>query len=114
MEEVIARFSHLSENIFDALDNESMANSAKVNKFWNNFVKKPMNIREKEAKSIQIEKIKETVVQFHTVGKAWDEVFNTASTKCHYQSPIGRANHYVLGLEATSQNNQIIRSITPK
>ena len=33
---IILQLSH----IFDSLDNENMANSAKVNVFWNNFLRK--------------------------------------------------------------------------
>ena len=34
MEEVFLRFPHLSETIFDLLDNKSLAKSKKVNKSW--------------------------------------------------------------------------------
>jgi hypothetical protein len=34
MEEVFLRFSHLSEAIFDSLDDQSLANCKEVSKFW--------------------------------------------------------------------------------
>ena len=34
MEEVFLRFSHLSETIFDSLDNPSLANCKEVSKSW--------------------------------------------------------------------------------
>ena len=73
MEEVISRFSHLSENIFNSLDNNSIANSMKVSKFWKNYLK--------NQKFVQIRKIKAFVEEFHTVGEAWNEVFDSSSSE---------------------------------
>ena len=73
MEEVFSRFSHLSENIFELLDNESIATCTNVSKVWKNYLN--------SQKLVQIRKIKATVVQFHDVGKAWDEIFETGSTE---------------------------------
>ena len=39
MEEVILRFSHLGEDIFDSLDNRSLLTSKKVSRTWNSFIK---------------------------------------------------------------------------
>ena len=38
MEEIILRFPHLGESIFEQLDNESLAKSREVCDFWKNFV----------------------------------------------------------------------------
>ena len=73
MEEVISRFSHLSENIFNSLDNKSIANSMIVSKFWKNYLK--------NQKIVQIRKTKAFVEEFHTAGEAWNEVFDTASSE---------------------------------
>ena len=73
MEVVFSRFSHLSENIFELLDNESIATCTNVSKVWKNYVN--------SQKLVQIRKIKATVEQFHDLGKAWEEIFETASTE---------------------------------
>ena len=38
MEEVLLRFEHLGEDIFDSLDNKSLTTCKKVSKMWNNFI----------------------------------------------------------------------------
>ena len=72
MEEVFSRFSHLSENVFEILDNKSIATCTNVSKVWKNYLN--------SQKLVQIRKIKATVEQFHDVGEAWEEIFETAST----------------------------------
>ena len=73
MEELILRFSHLSENIFKSLSNGSIARCTKVSKFWHNYLN--------NQKFVEIRKIKATVAQFHVIGEAWNEVNDTVSTK---------------------------------
>ena len=73
MEEVFSRFSHLSENVFQLLDNESLATCTKVSKVWKNYLN--------NQKLVQIRAIKAIVGQYHKVGKAWEEIFITASTE---------------------------------
>ena len=38
MEEVIARFPHLAEYIFNSLSNKTLADCRKVNKAWKGFI----------------------------------------------------------------------------
>ena len=38
MEEVLLRFVHLAEDIFDSLDDKSLVNCKKVSKIWNSFI----------------------------------------------------------------------------
>ena len=73
MEEVFSRFSHLSEEIFELLDNDDIITCMKVSKVWKIYLN--------SQKLVQVRRIKATVGQFHVVGKAWDEVFNTATTE---------------------------------
>ena len=73
MEVIALRFSHLSEGIFNSLDNESIAKCRKVNRFWLNYLD--------NQKFVQIRKIKATIIQFHAVGEAWMKVFHKASTE---------------------------------
>ena len=70
MEEVFHRFSHLSNEIFILLDNESISKCRKVSKFWKtNF---------DDQKFLEIRKIRAIVGQFHKIGEAWEKVFDTA------------------------------------
>ena len=73
MEEVMSRFPHLIENIFNSLENKSIANSLKISRYWNYNLK--------SRKIVQIPKIKTTVAKFHSVNKAWNEIFDTATTE---------------------------------
>ena len=41
MEEVLLRFPHIGEEIFDVLDEESLENCKKVCKIWKNFIEDP-------------------------------------------------------------------------
>ena len=67
------RFSHLSEKIFDSLDNENIINCKEVSRFWYDFLD--------EQKFVQIRIIKATVGKFHPIGKSWNKVLNSASTE---------------------------------
>ena len=73
MEELCLRFSHLSEKIFDSLDNDSIIKCKEVSRFWFNYLD--------GQKLVQIRIIKAKVKQFHSIGKAWNNVFNSASTE---------------------------------
>ena len=39
MEEILLRFLHLGDSIFESLDNKSLVNCKKVSRLWNNFNK---------------------------------------------------------------------------
>ena len=73
MDNICIRFSHLSERIFDSLDNENLNNCKEASRFWFHFLD--------GQKFVQIRIIKATVGQFHSVGKSWSKVFNSASTE---------------------------------
>ena len=60
MEEVLFRFSHLSEEIFDKLDNESLARCREVSKAWCTYLD--------GQRFLQIRKMEAKVDQFHAVG----------------------------------------------
>ena len=40
MEVLFLRFSHLSENIFDSLNNQGIARSTRVSRIWHNYLEK--------------------------------------------------------------------------
>ena len=73
METLTLRFAHLSEMIFDHLDNQSLAKCKIVSKTWNIYVV--------EQKFYGIRIIKETVKRFHKLSNPWFEVFKKANTK---------------------------------
>ena len=72
MEEILFKFPHLSEKMFDGLDNESMVNCKEVSKFWCDYIC--------EQKFYHIRIICLTVGKFHEVGKAWENVFRKSTT----------------------------------
>jgi hypothetical protein len=89
METMIMRFPHLSEMIFDRLDNHSLANCKIVSKTWSIYIG--------EQKFYGIRILKEIVKKFHKLSKSWFEVFQKANTKtimelknCFNQSYEGR------------------------
>ena len=73
MEELASRFPRLSENVFKSLDNGNIANFRKVGRSWGKYLD--------EKKFVKIRMIKATVGQFHSIGKSWNQVFETANTE---------------------------------
>ena len=73
METLTLRFAHLSEMIFDHLDNQSIANCNIVSKTWSIYII--------EQKFFVIRKIKETVEKAQKLSKPWFEVFKKANTE---------------------------------
>ena len=59
MEDLIMRFPHLAEKIFDTLENKSLTTCREVSKSWNNFVCKK--------KFFLIRFIEKVVVSFHVL-----------------------------------------------
>ena len=73
MEILTMRFPHLSEMIFDHLDNQSLANCNIVSKTWSIY------IREQKFYAIRI--IKKSVLNvLNKLSKPWFEVFKKANT----------------------------------
>ena len=73
MDNICIRFSHLSEKIFDSLDNESLIDCKTTSRFWFNYLD--------GQKFVEVRIIKATVEKFHVIGKSWIEIFNSASTE---------------------------------
>ena len=73
MEELCIRFSHLSEKIFDSLDNDSITKCKEASRFWFNYLD--------GKKLVQIRIIKAKVEQFHSIGDSWNKAFNSATTE---------------------------------
>ena len=73
MEDIFSKFSHLGEQIFVILNNESIEKSKKVTRSWNMYLE--------EQKFLEIRRIEATVEKFHTLGDAWKRFFKTATTE---------------------------------
>ena len=73
MEEILLRFPHLSEEIFNLLDNKSLGKSKKVDRHWNVYIAKQ--------KFISIRIIKITVGRFQKVGPEWNKLLSKSTTK---------------------------------
>ena len=73
MEEILLRFPHLSQRIFDLLDNNGLEKSKEVDRYWNIYIV--------EQKFYSIRIIKATVKQFQEVGPAWNALFAQSTTK---------------------------------
>ena len=97
MEVTILRFSHLSEGIFNLLDNQNLLKCKKINKSWQDYLDKQ--------KFFEIRKIKAFVEQFHTVGEVWGKVFETASTKTIMDLGLAVRQFYVNGTNITYFGN---------
>ena len=81
MEEIVLRFPHLSDGIFNLLDNESLNKSRKVDKCWNIYIanQKFYNIR--IIKAI-LERCQQVWIleRFKQVGPAWNTLFANSTT----------------------------------
>ena len=73
MEDLIMRFPHLAEKIFDTLENKSLATCREVSKSWNNFVCKK--------KFFLIRVIEGEVEYFHVLGDDWKKIFDKGTTE---------------------------------
>ena len=71
MEEVILRFSHLGNEIFILLDNESISKCQEISKVCKNYLD--------DQRFLKIRKMRAIVGQFHKIGGAWKRFFDTAS-----------------------------------
>ena len=67
------RFPHLSEFIFDNLDNQSLANCKIASKTWSIYIG--------EQKFYGVRILKETVKKFHKLSKPWFEFFKKGTTE---------------------------------
>jgi ankyrin repeat protein len=76
MEEVFLRFPHLSENIYDSLNHQSLAKSREVSNKWQTFLDKQ--------KFLQIRVIKETL----KTGDSWNATFKKFTTEMIFELAI--------------------------
>ena len=81
MEEIILRFSHLSEKIFNLLDNNGVEKSRRVDRYWNIYIAKQKFYNIRIIKAI-LEKIQKVWIleRFQLVGPAWNTLFANSTT----------------------------------
>ena len=116
MEEIFFRFSHLGEQIFEQLDNESLATCKKVDRLWHGYLE--------QQKFHHIRTIVETVKKFHDFGNSWKKTLVKASTQIvldlrkavdvfYRRNPALQYNDGMtpLHLAATSGNFDLFKSI---
>ena len=101
MENLTLRFPHLSENIFNLLDNENIARCMQVSRFWKGYLNNP--------KFLDFRKITAIVEQFHKVEKPWKMVFETGSTSTIRELRIIVGHFYQKGT-----NNVYHDGLTPQ
>ena len=73
MEDFFLKFSHLTENIFDQLEDISLAKCQIVSQSWHDYLD--------QNKLLHIRMIQSNVRKFHEVGESWEIAFNKMNTK---------------------------------
>ena len=86
MEDSFHRFSHLSEKIFEHLDNVSITKCRMVNQKWQNYLD--------DGRILPIKIIQTTVGKFYEVGESWEAAFNTLNTEAIRDLAISVKNVY--------------------
>ena len=81
MEEIVLRFPHLSDGIFNSLDNESLNKSKKVDRCWNIYIAKQKFYNIRIIKAI-LERCQQDWIlkRFQQVGPAWNTLFANSTT----------------------------------
>ena len=96
------RFPHLSDMIFDNLDNQSLVNCKIVSKTWSIYIT--------EQKFYGIRIISENVKKYQKLSKPWFEVFEKANT----ETIMELKNSFGVFKEARNPNpNEYNKKITP-
>jgi hypothetical protein len=73
LEVCFSRFSHLTEQIFDNLDNAGLSNCSVVSRQWQSYLE--------DKRFFQIRIIKSKMAKDGKVGKSWDEFFKASTSK---------------------------------
>ena len=73
MEETFLRCSHLTENIFDSLNDKNLVKCRIVSKKWQAYID--------NGKTCHVRKITTTIKNFHEVGDSWKRLFNKGTTQ---------------------------------
>ena len=81
MEEIVLRFPHLSDRMFNLLDNENLNKSRKVDKYWNIYIAEQKFYNIRIIKAI-LERCQQDWIlkRFQQVGPAWNTLFANSTT----------------------------------
>ena len=90
MEEAFLRFPHLSEDIFNALDNKSLASCKEVSKVWYNYLHGQKFVRERRVRVIQ-EMIEKFQLDFNLKNCDFDNRFKNAFGAAKLQTILNEA-----------------------
>jgi hypothetical protein len=90
MEEAFLRFPHLSEDIFNALDNKSLASCKEVSKVWYNYLHDQKFVRERRVRVIQ-EMIEKFQLDFNLKNCDFDKQFKNAFDTARMQTILNEA-----------------------
>ena len=90
MEEVFIRFPHLSEDIFNALENKSLASCKEVSKVWYNYLHGQKFVRERRVRVIQ-EMIEKFQLDFNLKNFDFDKQFKNAFDTAKLQTILNEA-----------------------
>jgi hypothetical protein len=71
MEQAFLRFPHLSENIFDLLDNKSLADCKEVSKAWYFYLDAQTFLQPRIIKANQIKYIETAIEEIQTDFRQW-------------------------------------------
>ena len=90
MEEVFLRFPHLSEDIFNALNNKSLASCKEVSKVWYNYLHCQKFVRERRVRVIH-EMIEKFQLDFNLKNCDFDNGFKNAFDAAKLQTILNEA-----------------------
>ena len=79
MEQIILRFPHLSEKIYNLLDNKGLEKSRKVDRYWNIYIANQKFYYIRITKTIL--ELDHEVLGIQEVGPAWNKLFVKCATK---------------------------------
>ena len=90
MEEAFLRFPHLSEDVFNGLDNKSLASCKEVSKVWYNYLHDQKFVRERRVRVIQ-EMIEKFQLDFNLKNCDFDKQFKNAFDTARMQTILNEA-----------------------
>ena len=72
LEDFFVKFPHLTEKIFDHLENTSLAECRKVSRSWQSYLD--------EQKILQVRIIRSNIGKHHEVDESWEKILSLSNT----------------------------------
>ena len=101
MEEVLLRFPHLKENIFNALDNHAFAICKEVSKVWDNYLNDQKFVQER-----RVRMIKKMIKKFQPDFQQNLEVVQANITLAHFPDNSLRESDWCTSVDKASLHTQ--------